>query len=647
MSLQQRNNVTAARGSALDGTFGLTNILYEKLSYGLGDRATLIYPFLPSGTSWHINTLPPFSHRPFHVTVGLLLNPETSRRTVDRGPSIDDKRASSLFREFWGEKAELRRFKDGTVLESVVWSERTSKQEILDEIIEYILYRHLDLNKSDGIDFPLKAFDRLLPQQTATFTGILGPFSSVRSAYEALCKSIRSLEGLPLHIRQASAASPQLRFSSVFAPDPGNPQSLRWPVEFHVQFEGSARWPQDLNAVQRTKIAFLLKIAEGLERDASVSAASLGLDNKKHKLAEEPFLDIATVDGIVFRLRIHHEHELKLLEQALHGQSPSPLAREELALAISDHKRRYIQSPAHTQSLYTLSTRFPLLSPTIRLLQEWRDAHLLSPHLRDEYLELLAIRTFVHPYPWQQPGSLESALIRTLAFIASRDWQSDPLIVDFSAELKQEDIEAIRVRFQAWRKLDPGMNRVAMFAASNLDREGITWTDRRPAKVIAARFTKLAAAASEIIKEKGLLDLDPEMLFVPSLGEYDFVIHLKHEHGLGKVKGSSFKNLQMASRCDPFDVILNPAQSFLDELEELHGDHIVLFYNGSATKVIAGLWNPQTGPRNWKANLDYSTMPTVSGDGSAEPRVTINKAAVLHDIARLGGDMIARIDRKP
>ena len=207
------------------------------------------------------------------------------------------------------------------------------------------------------------------------------------------------------------------------------------------------------------------------------------------------------------------------------------------------------------------------------------------------------------------------------------------------------------------------MNRVAMFVASGLDREGIAWTDRRPAKMIASRFTNLARAACELVKQNdGGLALKPDALFVPSLLEYDIIIYLKPSQDHLK-KTSSFKNLQVEEEeaaagrrgADPFDAICDPRRLFVDELQELYGEDIVFFYNESAAiTLIAGLWNPQTeGPRKWKVGLHYSSMPLAAtedgGDGAAEEdeeQVTINKAAVLHDIARLGGDLIVKIDQK-
>ena len=38
---------------------------------------------------------------------------------MDRGPPADDARACTVFRALWGPRAELRRFKDGSIVEAV------------------------------------------------------------------------------------------------------------------------------------------------------------------------------------------------------------------------------------------------------------------------------------------------------------------------------------------------------------------------------------------------------------------------------------------------------------------------------------------------------------------------------------------------
>ena len=71
----------------------------------------------------------------------------------------------------------------------------------------------------------------------------------------------------------------------------------------------------------------------------------------------------------------------------------------------------------------------------------------------------------------------------------------------------------------------------------------------------------------------------------------------------------------------------------------------MFFANGTDKPVIAGLWNPQTAPRSWKVNLSYSTVPVLqAGEEEQEIKAEINKEGILAEIARLGGDLISRIE---
>lgn len=109
--------------------------------HALGDRATCVHvigrspaPTL-TPTALATGTLlcssPPASsphaaatsvlHGDGEMWVGACMDPALAGRLVDVGPSADDTKASSRFRSFWGERAELRRFQDGKISEALVW----------------------------------------------------------------------------------------------------------------------------------------------------------------------------------------------------------------------------------------------------------------------------------------------------------------------------------------------------------------------------------------------------------------------------------------------------------------------------------------------------------------------------------------------
>ena len=622
--------------------------LYQVLKRGLGDRSLLIYLQDPPKVLWRPASRMPIVDDEELLLVGLLLSPEHVNRTIDRGPSVEDEGAAIAFRKFWGDKAELRRFKEGGIQESLIWVIPNSRDSVIQQIIAYLIRRHFGHETSKRLEFPEQLFDRAIPHYVGDGGGSMAHFQSKMDAFETLGKDIRGLKGLPLRIRQVSAVDPQLRYASVKAPILDFTQNELGPAAVCVQFEDSMRWPDDLSALQRTKLAFLHKISELLEVSIVGLIARVGLESVDDCLLNFAFLDVTYASGASFRLRISHERELNLLNRTLKDEGHTPATRETIACALSAWKRDFTQAPLHNHVICTLRTKFPLLSPSMRLVKKWRDSHLLSEHVSDELIELLTVCTFLRPYPWSVPGSVMTGFLRTISLISKWDWRCEPLILDFKGEMGIQDMNAIKLRFEAWRNIDPAMNRVTMFVASNVDRDGVTWTGLGPSKTVAARLTNLAKAACKSIKDQGT-KLEPETLYVPSIGDYDFVIHLKPEYvSSGQVAGTQrrpvFKNLEIQGSKQGSLIKFNLVRSYLNELRNLYGSSVLFFHNGSEGSVIAGLWNPQAGPRPWKVNLPYSTAPLLSSKKHGDWRVNINKTATLNDISRLGSDMIVRVE---
>ncbi|MCJ1318540.1 hypothetical protein MMC15_003870 [Xylographa vitiligo] len=624
--------------------------LYTALSTGLGDRVRLIYPKALAFAPWTIKLSSPELADMQDIEIGILVNPNEVGRAVDRGPPAEDKKAAAAFQKFWGEKAELRRFQDGSILESLAWTEKGQSRSILQQIILYVISRHFDIEATNALQFTADDIDHLLPENRASFTAPVALFQPSMKAFEALAKQIRELEGLPLQIRQVSASCADLRYTSILPSTQKGTNGPEQPMEITVQFEGSNRWPEDITAIQMTKIAFSLKLGELLEEANPGLITRLGLENQSasQSLLNASFLDILPLNQPAFRLRIHHELELSLLSRRLQDKSLDTHSREAAASAIAAHKRTFVHLSAHTQAIATLCTRFPPLSPSIRLLKHWCAAHLLLGHLSEPLIELLAVHTFTTPYPYTPPGSVRTAFLRTLAFIAHWDWRAEPLIVSLGTALPPIEIDTITTRFDAWRQIDPALNRVALFAASSLDPSGIVWTERSPSKLVAARFASLAQAAGALVKAQGRA-LNARALFVSSLADYDFVVHI-HPRVLGQAVKKAipvFKNLAVQEESDRMLAGYDPVQWFVEELDRVYGTSIVFFHNQSVKDVVAGLWSPHVEERAWKVGLGYSSMPKGKGEGEDGGAVVrINKTGVLNDIARLGGDMIARIEVK-
>ncbi|KAI9752797.1 MAG: hypothetical protein M4579_005472 [Chaenotheca gracillima] len=650
--------------------------IYSILSRGLGDRVNLIDFSWPEGRSWSTKVPSPSPGADEDLVIGFILDPTNFNRSIDHGPAAEEKEAAGEFRRFWGEKAELRRFKDGRILESLIWSEKDTSMSIFQQIVRYILDRHFRRDLSEAATFVGELFDDLIPTGPMTARSGIAPFRPLMDTFDQLEKSIRAAEDLPLQLRQISAASSQLSYSSLQTPNfnPA-PNSAVDPANVVISFEGSGRWPDDLSAIQRTKIAILLKMGELLEDTTEGIVTRPGLENEESDITNSTFLDLIYPNGGAFRLRIQADHEQILLERLLKQRDLSAHTREEAVLALASYKRGFISSPTHTQAFRTLCTRFPLLSPSIRLVKKWFESHLLSSHVCEELVELFVARVFVQPHPYQPPSSVMTGFLRTIHMLSRWDWRTDPLIVDLGGDMTSQNVDTIKIRFEAWRKVDPAMNRVVLFVGSNIDSDGVTWTQHaRPSKVVATRMTTLARSACALVKEQGL-ELDPKELFASSTDDYDFVVHL-HPRFSGANRGKTpskranqYKNLQVqVANKDDIDLVgYDPVGLFIDELKSLYGGNIIFFHqrtslaggSGPGGSVICGLWNPQsTAPRPWKVNLTYSTRPVLGHMGGVngtekqedaessgeESHLDFNKPAVLNEIARLGGDMISRIE---
>ncbi len=78
-----------------------------------GERVKFIRVLNVNGpTTWDVTGVRP---QPAPIVIGLTIEPSKATKMVEIGPAADDLVLAEKFREFWGDKAEIRRFKDGTI----------------------------------------------------------------------------------------------------------------------------------------------------------------------------------------------------------------------------------------------------------------------------------------------------------------------------------------------------------------------------------------------------------------------------------------------------------------------------------------------------------------------------------------------------
>ncbi|KAK5082436.1 U3 snoRNP protein [Lithohypha guttulata] len=645
--------------------------IHSILRKGFSDRVRLLHLQTDLKPGWKITSSAP-STSPAKVVVGLLINSEAALRFVDHGPSVEDKEAAEDFRQFWGEKAELRKFNDGSINESLVWSKDSC---VLEQIVKHLLLRHLKIAPTN-----IKISPYVQKLQLSDAVPADEAFTVINTKLQALVSTLHHLDGLPLPIRSVNAASELMRSTSLALPlEPGFAQ----PVDLVIQFDTSGRWPDDLRAIQYTKIAFLTKIGDLLIQHDRTWECRVGLENTSSSSLgthNNCFLDIKQpsptpqLPPIIFRLRIYHERELHLIQQALSTKAllSQPL-RDAYQSALQTQKQT-LARVNHTTAIRSFSTTFPTLSATTRLLKRFLSVHHLMPHIPGEVAEIIACDVFLNPAPWSTPGTSTTAFTRCLHFLSRWDWSAEPLIVDLSPaqDMTLQRRQELETRFMAWRKLDPNMNSVAWFIGTNLDNTGVVWTqglagqDPKLPRVVASRLTALASAALQLMKsadqreDKLMTQSDWDDIFTSSSEDFDFVIHLKDSvanaarRSQKANKEGKFKNLQLANMVDVDTTGIDTATSYLEDLQHSFGNVAIFFHGGeySGSTVIGGLWRPHVRPgvaRAFKIRLGMSTVPYETGDVQGEDEegiCTANIEGMLAEMGTIGEGIVSKITRK-
>ncbi|SCZ98606.1 BZ3500_MvSof-1268-A1-R1_Chr3-1g05495 [Microbotryum saponariae] len=677
----------------VDGLSYLVTSISATLSRALGNRAKAfqLMRTAPSTIPVKGGTSSP---KTVSLDLGILLDATESGRLVDQGPSAEDEAGCAEFAAFWGPKAELRRFKDGAIVESVVWDEPSKqglgsqRNKVVSRIIEYIVrHRHgleakVFAGPMDHLLVEPEALRRALYLEDAVATG--KGFSSLIGAFDDLSKELKELPELPLGIASVQPSSPGLRYSSVFVPSSRRlkdfeqtPASTRYIElhDIHLTLESSGRWPDDLEGIQKIKAAFLTKIGEQLEQTRAVLTTNVVFDTGARPMDDNVSLEILTAAGYAFRARIHYDRSLLLLKERQAKMGDLSI-KEPLLLAYED---RFVHSPRHHAAISTLQHHFPSYSPTVRLVKRWCSAHLLSHYIAPELLELLSASVFIDAAsPFEAPQSSSAGFARVMTLLSEWKWKDEPLCVPlYTFQLATTSqrrpyfppAEAVKVKalFEANRVIDLGRDEHAWVIATEEDLTGKVW-GQGMGKLVAARVKGLAKATLQTMHEGVLNDvLIVETLFLPPLQDYDFLLHIdssvnpRHFQSIApeakalswsKAKGSILAGSVMSHVNDEDEddstirLGFDPVTDFVRELEFDFPGIFKLFHSPSES-AIGGIWNPSiVAPKTFKVGLGVPLKPLVIKDGSdtSKPKVELDKANMLRQIERLGRGLLTKVE---
>lgn len=601
---------TLDRGSVFDTLL----VSIDKLLHrGLGDRTKsvtiLSSPVLPRPLN---QALPNY---PDVIYIGLIYHPHNAPRLVDHGPAAGEENQAQIaaFRELWGGKSELRRFKDGRIMESVVWNVKTvdERAHIPTLIVQFLLQHHFGLDPSSSPDRTgavqgwQSTFDSILrlPENVSNVylnEGLPVGYKSALSAFDGLVKSMKQLDDeLPLVILNVSPICEALRYTSVFAPVP-LPEYLAGILPLNacylpymdlvIEFERSFKWPDDLKAIQKIKLAFFEKIAETLMKALEGLKARVVKGDGVHEhnpVLDQSFLEVITPEGWAFALRIWNIREAVLLDRVIAGHDKTlphighlkkqkQLQGKEYHDAVyakEVYTQRFIHAPRHHRAIATLCHRYSAYAGTVRLIKRWLAAHwvLGSGRVSEEAVELICAKVFLGEdgrcmlmdvdsnEAIRQPGipgTKERGFACVIEFLKDWRWEEGTNVPVYAAPKNQtngflEDEDeageggtAKKIKGEA-KKDVKGSNAIAWTITTDFDKEGKMWTSNGPDVVVARRVRALAHATWDFLQgvERGGIDVQVcllslvtnlpltkrryKALFVHPADDYDFIVQLE------------------------------------------------------------------------------------------------------------------------
>ncbi|BFY97446.1 hypothetical protein BsWGS_00486 [Bradybaena similaris] len=637
----------------------LSQHIQVQLSKALDRRICLVQQLVSDSKKWKVSDEPYNFNEENQLTFGLVLDASCAFNILDKGPLADSPEAKE-FCDFWGEKSEMRRFKDGTIHEAVLWTSspcQSDRRLVCKKIVQYVLERHCGVPRN-RVHYMAGKLDQLLQltSKGGNLTYGTGEEQSlaVIRAYDQVNRALRALTTLPLSIHSIQGVDPVFRHSDVFpalpspvdtdeenivsghvVPKEGKPlPQFVHAMKVVCMLESSGKWPEEAEAIKCLKALFHIKMGKELK--------------EKHLFpvsVHKTYVDVLK-DGFVFRLKIANTRELAVLRTLVSDSGMIKFRETEESAAL---EKEIIALPHLTSLLHGLQQEHPAYSATVRLCKRWIASQMVWSLLREEAIELIVAYLFISPHPYSAPADPSVGLMRFLHLFVTFNWKANPLLVNLNKEFSEEDFTGISKDFMKNRATLP-----SMCIATPQDKTGTMWTKSFPAECHLQRLILLARESLKILESQIMTDYvstDFKLIFRPPLEHYDYLIRLlkkanvlAHQSVDGKNEIPAYTEESSTTDSQPLPVIeFNVARKFFNDLQSTLGDVAMFFYDPFGGNVIGMVWKAQAvEKKDFKISLFPYRKPVV-GENEVFS-LELQKESILDDIRVLGGGIVECIE---
>ena len=321
--------------------------------------------------------------------------------------------------------------------------------------------------------------------------------------------------------------------------------------------------------------------------------------------------------------------------------------------------RQSILAPRHTKAVTAFATVYPSFAGAVRLAGKWLGAAgMLPAHVSQQALELTVAHSMMDPRPFAVPCTSTAAFLRWLRWLATWDFASQPVLVDWDGSAQSSDAAALHSRFAALHRSGGAMP--AWYLVTPWERglwvpqyTGLgTGGSPGPSPIVAARIQAMASSAlhrlvghlrvqclpsvaapatpgakrgredagdSATGEASALPPLQDTLLAEPPAGDFNVVVRLHSSHTLdsagvgGKaLVGTAFKNtLGPARRRLLLD--WSPAQALVADIQRSALDSFAYAFPHPSGQAVYLAWKPTAFPAvpaaSWRKVFKGSAGP--------------------------------------
>ncbi|KAL9646720.1 hypothetical protein ABK040_001142 [Willaertia magna] len=537
-----------------------------------------------------------FNREEDSFSIGLVLNKKTWFETVIKGPSPTDKEQSEEFKQFWGKKVVMKDYK-GSLNYVVELTNSGHSIQIIEDVCSLVLKKHVDKDISCNV----------------MGTSILGVLEMTKEksdnlkekleeARETLQNTILDLD-INIEPKDIAVVSPEFYGVSVksikFSKDSTN--NLVTPINAILEFSGSSKWPNDLEAIEKLKQLIYIRYSE-----------ILPLKNQPTKR----WIDIWCGD-FVFRMIVATGRELTLLKRSGQALNPNVIEMEK-ALSIF---------PLHYRYLTIFNNEFHAFSDTVKLAKRWVHTHMLADYLEEQLVELMCMHVFSYGSSYRAPTTSIAGLVRFIDLIANHSWSDSPLCVNLARD--HEDFQKNKQQFvhvsQQFEFMEP---KPSMFVVASYNMNFI-WTKHNPSPIIVNRMVQIAKNTEvelmEVLQSKSKF---PDTLTSTDIESYDACIKLKSPQDYVKLLGGN-------------TIGFDPVDYFYRDVKERFGKFGLIFRDYMNDRIFIA-WNPQMfTPKPITISQSVCMKPIREGKAL---KVVPNMPQIIQEIKLMGEGLIQSFD---